>query len=241
MLCVYPPPPDPLTCGGRGQSAKAFLLNVGAHFAMTKPISQAGIARALGVSAPMITKYKAKGMPVNSLASAYNWLAINHPDRAVEIRQNQDAVHAVVGKLDAPPAMPGEQELTERGPAAVVARLVQSENVAWEQLSIAMAGKNMTNIILLTKYYRECAKARLDAENQLVEYQVKTGELIPVAESVELVGKVLGVIKTQLSALPYSACSRANPTDPALAREAIDIGTEKMKAQIMTALKELVE
>ena len=212
---------------------------MGAHFPMGKPISQAGIAREWGVSAPMVTKYKNKGMPVDDLEGAFNWLAINHPERAIEIKQKRDAVNGAVAGLEEPPEMPDESELTGRGVAAVVARLVLSENMAWKQMRAAVQDNDMGEVFLLTKYYRECAKARLEAEDKLVEHQVKTGELAPVTDSVELLGKVLGIIKTQLAALPYSACARANPTDPELAREAIDTCVEKMKMEIDKQLREL--
>lgn len=205
-------------------------------------ISQADIARAWGVSPARIAQYKKEkpeGMPIDSLEAAFNWLSVKYPDRAAAIEQAQEKASGTAEDLEAPPPMPSTGELKGKGVAVVVARLVVSENTAWGYLQDAIKEKQRGNVLSYLKHYRQCADARMKAEEALVEYQVKTRELAPVSETVELMGKILGPIMTQLSAHAHACSARANPNDPQLAFDAIEAGTEKMKEQIRSALEGL--
>lgn len=202
---------------------------------MANKTSQAAIARAWGLSSARITQYKNRGMPVDSVEAAFNWLSVNHPERATEIagfNKGLDGIDAVEK-----PNEPGDDELKGNGPAVVVARLCKSEATAWEYLKAAIEKKQVASALSLFKHYRDCGEARLDAEKSLLEYQVRTRELAPVVETNQFVAKLLGTIETQLQALPFACCSQANPADPELARTAVELSVRKMRSEIRDAVE----
>lgn len=202
---------------------------------MAKKTNQADIARAWKLSTARITQYKRQGMPVDSIDEAFGWLSVNYPERAVEIGGFVEQIESIeIGKK---PVEPSQDELNGNGPAAVVARMIRSESVLWDYLKAAIERKQVSAVLTLVKHYRDCGTARLEAQKALVEYQVRTGELAPVAEANQFMAKLLGIIDTQLAALPFSCCATANPVDHEMARTAIEIGVRKMRAEIRKAIE----
>src|SRR5437588_9135024 len=61
------------------------------------------------------------------------------------------------------------------------------------------------------------------AESRLLELKLRQqqDELVPLAEAENLLRDVLFPIRQWVLALPASACSRCNPADPQLARDAL--------------------
>jgi len=192
---------------------------MGARFSMPEKVSQAEMARRWGVKRSRISQYKT--------------------DRAIKIQETETTVAEAAGSVEPPPKTPAVSETQGKGPAVVVARLARAENVAWKMYDYAVTQNQVAKVAALAKNYHAAAAARITAEKDLIEYQIKVRDLMPLPESIELLGKILAPIKSQLVALPYSASPRANPADPDLAREAISAETEKMKEQIIAALENL--
>jgi hypothetical protein len=201
-------------------------------------MNQAGLARKWKIARSRVTQYKSEGMPVDSEESAFAWIAMNYPDRACEIMGSEKQPIETNAPL---PGNPSAKETRTKDLSVVVARMGKNENVAWKMLDDAINKSDIARIQTFTKHYNAASAARLQSEKEYAEYKIKTGELISASEAIELLGMILSPIKTMLSALAFSCASRANPTDPDLAREAIAAETEKMKANIRSELEKMME
>lgn len=203
-------------------------------------ISQAEIARRWGVNRSRITQYKTAGMPVDNIDGAFNWLAANYPDRAVLIMGDQAAAEeATPDNMIAPGPPTPPADTKGKDPATTLARLSTVENVCWLMFEQEKNRNNHQLIAPRAKEHRAAALAKMDAANKLAEYQLKTREVIQLSEVLEMLGKILAPVKSQLTGLPYTVAAQANPADEEQARKAISEAVETINESITTSLERL--
>jgi hypothetical protein len=192
---------------------------------MTAPVPQKDLAAALGVSTPFVSKYKKRGMPVDSVESARAWIAAN------------------LGQSKAVPASPGppigasepeEDQPTEIAEllntvvpeqvAAINAQIEQIEEVMRWARSVMVKLNKEGNLEAARKWLHSwtlVSKKLQETREKLIETRIKSGELIRLIVAKEMVDAPLRRLRSALAKMPHELGGKCNPTNPEQATQAI--------------------
>jgi hypothetical protein len=190
---------------------------------VTSAIPQKDLAAALGVSTPFVSKYKKRGMPVNSVEAARGWIATS------------------LGQSKAVPASPGPPitEPEEEHPAEIVEVLntvvpeqVAAINAQIEQIEEVMRWARSVMVKLNKEGNLEAARKWLhswalvskklqETREKLIETRIKSGELIRLIVAKEMVDAPLRRLRSALAKMPHELGGKCNPTNPEQATQAI--------------------
>lgn len=183
-------------------------------------IRQIDLARRWGLSRSRICQMVREGLPLDSADEADAWRA---------------------GKFGAPAATsapaPGPAGLsTDREDlSGVLARAISAELEAWRALqSATAANSDATPVARMSalKHYHASATLRVQTEQALADVRVNTGQLVEMGVAHEAIARVLDPLRVSLRAMPRAVASRANPSDPELARVAVEEAVDQIMAQI---------
>jgi len=182
------------------------------------------------VSPGYVSRLAKRGMPIGSLAEADSWRLANlqKPPRS----QAGVASVKVAAKVEAK----GEA-LAEGGesPEARLKRAQQAEIVAYGVLLQLAEGGNAVSLRAGVHAFGEAQRRCSEAELNLAKHRQATNELISVQEVEAVFTETLGTIRALMDALPASVCVRANPSDPELAKKALEEATNQILRAINQA------
>jgi hypothetical protein len=190
-------------------------------------IKQTELVGKWGLSKAMISELVKRGMPLTSEADALRWRM-----------ENQKASSRV-----APPLKKDEsesQDLSDDDYKAIttLGRLLRAQRmeiVAFNQMVKAGRQENPIQTRAAIHAYERAQKAVRQAELDHHAEQAHLRQTLSINEVQETYTKYLGGIRALLDAMPSSICSRANPSDPECAKQAIEDGVNQIFLAIQKA------
>ena len=189
-------------------------------------VRQVDLVKLWGLSRGRVSQMVKAGMPLSTVAEADAW-RMAHTGRAGS--KNFSTTTSETGRgggtpaeqLPEPPAAPSAAELERSDVHGVAARAVQAELDAWVAYYQARETHDLGLIAARAKMYREAVETRLKSEKALAEILRVSGVTVVKAEAEDLVQKAMEPVVLALRNLAATTCHRANPADPALARQAV--------------------
>jgi len=190
-------------------------------------IKQTELVGKWGLSKAMISELVKRGMPLTSEADALKWRM-----------QNQKA-----SLRSAPPLKKDgseSQDLSDDDYKAIttLGRLLRAQRmeiVAFNQMVKAGRQENPIQTRAAIHAYERAQKAVRQAELDHHAEQAHLRQTLSINEVQETYTKYLGGIRALLDAMPSSICSRANPSDPECAKQAIEDGVNQIFLAIQKA------
>jgi hypothetical protein len=190
-------------------------------------IKQTELVGKWGLSKAMISELVKRGMPLTSEADALRWRM-----------ENQKA-----SPRSAPPLKKDDsesQDLSDDDYKAIttLGRLLRAQRmeiVAFNQMVKAGRQENPIQTRAAIHAYERAQKAVRQAELDHHAEQAHLRQTLSINEVQETYTKYLGGIRALLDAMPSSICSRANPSDPECAKQAIEDGVNQIYIAIQKA------
>ena len=190
-------------------------------------IQQKELVGKWGLSKAMVSELVKRGMPLTSEADALKWRM-----------QNQKA-----SLRSAPPLKKDgseSQDFSDDDYKAIstLGRLLRAQNmeiVAFNQMVKAGRQENPIQTRAAIHAYERAQKAVRQAELDHHAEQAHLRQTVSINEVQETFTKYLGGIRALLDAMPASICSRANPSDPECAKQAIEDGVNQIFLAIQKA------
>ena len=190
-------------------------------------IKQTELVGKWGLSKGMISGLVKRGMPLTSEADALRWRM-----------ENQKA-----SLRSAPPLKKDDsesQDLSDDDFKAIttLGRLLRAQRmeiVAFNQMVKAGRQENPIQTRAAIHAYERAQKAVRQAELDHHAEQAYLRQTLSINEVQETYTKYLGGIRALLDAMPSSICSRANPSDPECAKQAIEDGVNQIFLAIQKA------
>jgi hypothetical protein len=133
-----------------------------------------------------------------------------------------------------PPAGAPSGDTNREDLAGTLARAVSAEMEAWRALQAATNDEAATPVARMAalKHYHAAASLRVTTEETLAKIRVESGQLVTMQAAKDAIAKVLDPLRVLLRAMPRSVAGRANPSDPELARMAVEEAVEQVMAQV---------
>lgn len=175
------------------------------------------MAQSLGVSGAMVSKWKAKGMPVDDLGSAKNWLSINVP-----------ALYRATGNSGdiPPPEKPAgaDQDTWE----SRLKRSRDTERNTHGLLTAAIQSSSSAQIPGLLKSHSAAVEAVATAEKLASDARIHTGDLIHRETVRSIMRELLIPLREALDKLPAGQRTNCNPDHPDIAERALTEWRDKL-------------
>jgi hypothetical protein len=192
-------------------------------------IKQTELVGKWGLSKGTISGLVKKGMPLTSEADAMKWRL-----------ENQQAVFRKAPPLkresqEKEPKSFSSEEFSALNPYGRLLRAQQMEKAGYRLLSDAIKQENPINARAAMHAYEKAQKVVRQAEIDHHEEQAHLRQTLPASEVQEKYQKYLGGIRQLLDAMPSSICSRANPSDPECAKQAIEDAVNQIYLAIQKA------
>ena len=190
-------------------------------------IKQTELVGKWGLSKGMISGLVKRGMPLTSEADALRWRMENQkasPRSAPPLRKDDSE----------------SQDLSDEDYKAIttLGRLLRAQRmeiVAFNQMVKAGRQENPIQTRAAIHAYERAQKAVRQAELDHHAEQAHLRQTLSINEVQETFTKYLGGIRALLDAMPASICSRANPSDPECAKQAIEDGVNQIFLAIQKA------
>ena len=190
-------------------------------------IKQKELCEKWGMDRGQLSRMVKRGMPLTSEADALRWRM-----------ENQKA-----SPRSAPPLKKDDsesQDLSDEDYKAIttLGRLLRAQRmeiVAFNQMVKAGRQENPIQTRAAIHAYERAQKAVRQAELDHHAEQAHLRQTISINEVQETYTKYLGGIRALLDAMPSSICSRANPSDPECAKQAIEDGVNQIFLAIQKA------
>ena len=172
-------------------------------------------------------------MPLGSLEEAEAWRVAHYGGSAgFSARGREDKSQSVNdGGADLPPKEEpvNRSDLAREDFRGTLARLKKNEMIAWGMLAnVVRGGGNETEILVRERHYKEAVALRVAQEGKVDEILMRRRELVTLAEAEELFGRHLQAIRMVLKNMPSRLAARCNPSDPALAKQALNEAMESV-------------
>jgi hypothetical protein len=190
-------------------------------------IKQKELCEKWGMDRGQLSRMVKRGMPLTSEADALRWRM-----------ENQKA-----SPRSAPPLKKDDSEspdLSDEDYKAIttLGRLLRAQRmeiVAFNQMVKAGRQENPIQTRAAIHAYERAQKAVRQAELDHHAEQAHLRQTLSINEVQETYTKYLGGIRALLDAMPASICSRANPSDPECAKQAIEDGVNQIFLAIQKA------
>ena len=190
-------------------------------------IQQKELCEKWGMDRGQLSRMVKRGMPLTSEADALRWRM-----------ENQKA-----SPRSAPPLKKDDSEspdLSDDDYKAIttLGRLLRAQRmeiVAFNQMVKAGRQENPIQTRAAIHAYERAQKAVRQAELDHHAEQAHLRQTLSADEVQETFTKYLGGIRALLDAMPASICSRANPSDPECAKQAIEDGVNQIFLAIQKA------
>jgi hypothetical protein len=190
---------------------------------------QKELADKWGMSKGQISKMVSAGMPLSSEADAMRWRVAN-----------QKSSMRIAPPLEKEPEEPESQNSSDENFAALntLGRLLRAQRMEVAAFRLMVRAAKESNPIATRAAihaYERAQKVVRQAEIDHNEEQAHLRQTLSADEVQETFSKYLGGIRALLDAMPSSICSRANPSDPECAKQAIEDGVNQIFLAIQKA------
>lgn len=188
------------------------------------------IAEAWGCTRQYVNKLRMKGMPTDSIEIATEWMEAHRMKPPIKIGlegYNDDVEKSLPEDTQAEAS-----DLMRDDIYGCLARSKQSEKVAYAILHQAQVNRDHARLPNLVKAHKESVMGRLTAETRVEQLQRSTGQTIGTDLAKNIMSRYMSTIRALMEGLPSSVCRRANPSDPELAKEAMQEGVDRIIAII---------
>jgi len=188
-------------------------------------LPQTELAAALGVSTPFVSKYKKRGMPVDSVEAARAWIAANlGQSKAVPQAPGPD-----IGAPEPEDEQPAEiadvlNTVVPEQVAAINSQIEQIEEVMrWARSVMVKLNKdgNLEDARKWLHSWTLVSKKLQETREKLIETRIKSGELIRFVVAKEMVDAPLRRLRASLAKMPHELGGKCNPVNPEQATQAI--------------------
>ena len=181
------------------------------------------------MSKGQISKMVSAGMPLSSEADAMRWRVAN-----------QKSSMRIAPPLEKESEEPESQNSSDENFAALntLGRLLRAQRMEVAAFRLMVRAAKESNPIATRAAihaYERAQKVVRQAEIDHNEEQAHLRQTLSADEVQETFTKYLGGIRALLDAMPSSICSRANPSDPECAKQAIEDGVNQIFLAIQKA------
>ena len=193
-------------------------------------IRQVELVEKWGLSKAMISGMVKKGMPLTSESDAMKWRL-----------QNQQASFRKGPPLSQDESQEKESQDSSNDDLSALntlGRLLRAQRMEVAAFRLMVKASKENNPIATRAAihaYRDAQRVVRQAEIDHHEEQAHLRQTLPTIEVQEKYTKYLGGIRQLLDAMPSSICSRANPSDPECAKQAIEDGVNQIYIAIQKA------
>jgi phage terminase Nu1 subunit (DNA packaging protein) len=181
-------------------------------------MQQVELAGLLGITKGQLSKWKAKGLPVDDEGKARTWIRQNIRTRAK--RNGAPAAPVVTQSKDLPP--PETPPVPES--YSWEARLARARKIELDVFDAAQRALNQGEAVrlqnLLSAYVKSLAGIA-EAEKTALEARIQSGELLHRDTVRAILGELLVPIRNALDLLPMTERTRCNPQSPEVAEGAL--------------------
>jgi hypothetical protein len=203
-------------------------------------MTQASLARKIGLSPGRVCCLKKEGMPTHSVKAAQAWRAQHYSEG---MGHKGTAGKKQAEEAEAAAAAEAEDPNWNDTPAATLERMREIERRAYKQISRALAkskasGKPEDAAALspLIRAYNQAATNSIDAAKAWEKHCRNTGQVAPVEHLVNVLTSRLEPLASRLRAFAATVAPKANPQAPAVAEAAIAADMEALLKQVTAAL-----
>jgi len=182
-----------------------------------------------GLSKGQISKMVRAGMPLSSEAEAMRWRIANQKSsmRTAPLLQKENE--------EPEPQNIADENLSALNTLGRLLRAQRMEVAAFRLMVRAAKESNPIATRAAIHAYERAQKVVRQAEIDHNEEQAHLRQTLSTDEVQETFTKYLGGIRALLDAMPASICSRANPSDPECAKQAIEDGVNQIFLAIQRA------
>jgi len=182
-----------------------------------------------GLSKGQISKMVRAGMPLSSEAEAMRWRIANQKSsmRTAPLLQKENE--------EPEPQNIADENLSALNTLGRLLRAQRMEVAAFRLMVRAAKESNPIATRAAIHAYERAQKVVRQAEIDHNEEQAHLRQTLSTDEVQETFTKYLGGIRALLDAMPSSICSRANPSDPECAKQAIEDGVNQIFLAIQKA------
>ena len=170
------------------------------------------------------------GMPLTSESEASRWRLLNQkkPSRVLPILAPSE------NSTESSEASDSESMKSENSLGRLI-RAKRAELVAYSLVARASREGSPVAMRAAIAGWGEAKKRASEAEMEHAQFEEATRAVIRMDEVREVFGKWLGSIRNLMDAMPASLSSRANPSDPECAKQAIKEGIDQIFVTIQKA------
>lgn len=185
-------------------------------------IRQVELAKRWNLSRSRICQMVKAGLPLSSIDEAEAWRLGKF---GIQRADAQAPRQATGGDTD------------NESMSGTLARAISAEMTAWRALESANSSEHATPTerMAALKHYHAAASLRVTTEETLAKVSVETGQLVTMGAAHEAIAKVLDPLRVLLRAMPLAVAARANPSDPELARMAVEEAVDQIMVQLSKA------
>lgn len=180
-------------------------------------MTQAALARELGISKQAVQKLARRGMPLTSPELARAWRARN--TRSLVSPPRPPTPESIMETLDDEEGGGAQDADGIRDNLALLARLREA---AAERYESALAAGEDDNARKWGALLLALAQRGAETESKLRRIREQDGETLTFNEAREVFGKILTEIKVLLTSMPAAMAAQVNPQDPVHAQRALE-------------------
>lgn len=193
-------------------------------------ITQSNLAKSWGIDPARVCRMVKAGMPLTSEAEASRWRLLNQkkPSRTLPILAPSE------NSTEQSEVSDSESMKSENSLGRLI-RAKRAELVAYSLVARASREGSPVAMRAAIAGWGEAKKRASEAEMEHAQFEEATRAVIRMDEVREIFGKWLGSIRNLMDAMPASLSSRANPSDPECAKQAIKEGIDQIFVTIQKA------
>lgn len=192
-------------------------------------ITQKELREKWGYSPGQISKMVARGMPLDSEASAMRWRLENMKmpkKHSIPIPESQE------NKEESESADFSNEDISATTSLGRVLRAERIELSAARSVAKALKTNNVFHIKAAIHAHNEARKGYEEAKRCHEEEKARLRQTLSADEVQETLSKFLSQIRSLLDAMPSSVATRANPSDPEYAKKAIQDSVDQLMITI---------
>jgi hypothetical protein len=190
-------------------------------------MTQAALAKELGITKQAVQKLARRGMPLTSPELARAWRARNTRSQVSPPRP--PTPESIMETLDDEEGGGAQDADGIRDNLALLARLREA---ATERYESALAAGEDDNARKWGALLLALAQRGAETESKLRRIREQDGETLTFNEAREVLGKILAEIKVLISAMPAAMAAQVNPADSVHAQRALEGWRDSMFRKI---------
>ena len=180
-------------------------------------MNQSDLAKELGVSRVMVCKWKQKGMPIDDLGKAKDWLSVN-----VAAKRRGEVTALTL------PAKENQTQAHGDTWEARLSRIRDSEREAGALVMAAIQSGAVAQLPNLLRCHSQAVEAVAVAEKLASDARMHSGELINRETVRSVMRELLTPLREALDKLPLGERTNCNPDHPEIAERALTEWRDKL-------------